>query len=190
MGAAPVCRPLELRPARVGPPCSHHLPPVGQAGRSAGARFVAITVCVYVCLCSHCLGFVFFCCCCCCPFDTKRCLVTRLQEVPCNGSFCLASYGSRFGWDFLKVFFIFYFCNNAEELAALAGDESSWSSDTDSGYFLTIERRWPDPSLKVAFFRFQLSPICLVMVAWFHGLHYDSKNTGHFLKQLPCCSKR
>ena len=54
MGAAPVCRPLELRPARVGPPCSHHLSPAGQAGRSAGARFVAVCVC----LCSHCLGFV------------------------------------------------------------------------------------------------------------------------------------
>lgn len=41
--------------------------------------------------------FVFF-----CPLDTRWCLVTRLREVSCNGSFCLASYGSRFGWD-LKI---------------------------------------------------------------------------------------
>ena len=41
LGAAPVCGPLELRPARVRPTCSHHLSLAGQAGRSACARSVS-----------------------------------------------------------------------------------------------------------------------------------------------------
>ena len=44
--------------------------------------------------------------------------------MSCNGSFCLASYGSRFGWDLKikKSFFSLHFCNHAKELAAMAGN--------------------------------------------------------------------
>ena len=101
------------------------------------------------------------------------------ERCLCNRKFLLGLLWSRFSWDLIIFFIVFsisvivlkrwpQWLETAlvENICGKERDKSSWSSDRDSGYFLTIKRQWPDPSLKLVFFHFQFSPISLVMVSW------------------------